>query len=270
MKEGVPIRKDRLWSVRMRASQEAKGKEHGAKGRRTKEREIHISGAEGLYRFSELDNAIEGYFLRAMGHPKGMADRVVITIEKMTERPLIVPLLPVSTVICNSPGEAGGIIEGLLAGEGISRRAIMQGIRIVTGDAGIPGAALVLAESGIRTEPDKVRGVRVSRLGIEQGSEKRLSAKLARKRINTATVKEAIVLASKVASCKEVMAELCISDDPDYTTGYVASRGPGYVRIPHIKKRGSIKGGRVFFIQDGADVDRVIAYLEKRPVMARM
>jgi 6-carboxyhexanoate--CoA ligase len=129
------------------------------------------------------------------------------------------------------------------------------------------GAALVLSESAVRVEPDRQRGVRVSRLGILREAERRLSRRLARKGINTITVKEALVLASKVASCGDVLAELCVSDDPDYTTGYVASRGFGYVRIPNIKHKGSSSGGRVFFTKEGADVTRIVEYLERTPMI---
>ena len=49
-------------------------------------------------------------------------------------------------------------------------------------------------------------------------------------------VKEALMLASKAASWPDVIAEVCISDDPDYTTGYIASKELGYLRIPNIKR----------------------------------
>lgn len=129
------------------------------------------------------------------------------------------------------------------------------------------GAAVVNSESGERLEPDMERGVRVSRLGISKPASKILSSKLSRHRINTDTVKEALILASKVAFCKPMVAELCVSDDPDYTTGYVASKKFGYVRIPHIKSKGSISGGRAFFVNGDADIEEIIHYLEKVPVI---
>jgi 6-carboxyhexanoate--CoA ligase len=112
-----------------------------------------------------------------------------------------------------------------------------------------------------------MRGVRASRLGISKKAELALSASLTRQEINTPTVKEALLLASKVASCNHVVAELCISDDPDYTTGYVASMKLGYVRIPHLKDKGDKEGGRVFFLSDEADISAAIRYLEKTPVI---
>jgi 6-carboxyhexanoate--CoA ligase len=157
-----------------------------------------------------------------------------------------------------------------LSEAGLSREVIERGIRIAAGNEVMRGASLIRSVSGIRAEPDTLRGVRVSRLGIERSSERRLSRGLARGGINTSTVKEAVVLASKVASCGGVVAELCISDDPHYTTGYVASAGLGYVRVTKIKDPGSMSGGRIFFVEEKADVSPIIDYLEKIPVIATL
>lgn len=232
--------------------------------------EIHISGAEGLYEFPDIEEITKDYFQRAMNHPKGKPDKVVITVEEVRGGPCEASLLPFSTVRCDSPDAAGDVIREMLIGEGISRSAVRTGIGVVTSKSAMPGAALILSESGRRAEPDKRRGTRVSRLGIRKDAGKSLARRLARKGINTTTVKEAIVLASKVASCRGVIAELCASDDPDYTTGYVASRVFGYVRIPNIKRKGSVSGGRVFFIDERADVERIVAYLETTPVIMKM
>jgi 6-carboxyhexanoate--CoA ligase len=63
-----------------------------------------------------------------------------------------------------------------------------------------------------------------------------------------------------------VLGELCISDDPNYTTGYVATRTHGYIRLPRIKKRGVPFGGRAFFIT-GGEVKDLIKYLQITPVL---
>ena len=39
------------------------------------------------------------------------------------------------------------------------------------------------------------------------------------------------------------------------------------MRIPHIKKKGEKKGGRVFFLEEDADIDNVIGFLEKKAVI---
>ncbi len=70
-----------------------------------------------------------------------------------------------------------------------------------------------------------------------------------------------------MASHTDIISELCVSDNPDYTTGYVASKSLGYVRIPHIKDRSSMYGGRVFFVKDSVDLNLLKRYLEERPVI---
>lgn len=228
---------------------------------------VHVSGAEGIYEASDVEKIVRGYAMRAMNHSRGMPDEIVITVEKIKEDLLTVPFLSVSTVISDSPLDAQGYVQTLLTGAGISKKAIRNGLKVVTAKEAMRGASLVRSVSGIRAEPDRVRGVRVSRLGMEKALEKNLSRRLAKRGINTITVKEAVTLASKVASCLTVIAELCVSDDPDYTTGYIASRSLGYVRIPNIKQAGSLSGGRVLFIAEGADVSRTVEYLERTPVI---
>jgi 6-carboxyhexanoate--CoA ligase len=247
----------------MRASRLAGKRKSGGV---TKE-SIHISGAEGLYGGSDIRKVLGEYASRAINHSRGMPDEIVITVERLLQAPLAVPLLPVATFSCSSPEEARMLIMALLKDSGVSARAIERGIRITAEGKGMRGAALLRAGSGDRVESDRVRGIRVSRIGTDEAAGRRLSRRLARQGINTPTVKEALTLASKVASCAGVVAEICVSDDPHYTTGYVASRSLGYVRIPNIKRRGSMSGGRVFFIDEGIAVDKVADYLEKTPVI---
>lgn len=264
-----------LYSVRMRASKTVRSQESGvgsqeseSKIQNPKSGEMHISGAEGIYELSDIDRVIKGYYQRAINHPRGLPDRVVITVEKLIQTPDAIKLLPVTNMKCNTQDNVRKIIKNLLIKEGVSEQAIQHGIKVVYGKKTMRGAAIIMAESGVRIEPHRNRGVRVSMLGMDKDLEKALSRKLSKAGINTTTVKEALVLASKVASCRGVIAELCISDDPDYTTGYVASRAGGYIRIPDIKQKGSLSGGRVFFIKEKADVRRIIDYLEEMPVIA--
>ena len=244
-----------IWSLRMRASKVKRG------------RDIHISGAEGLYKEDMLPLMIERYYKRAIAHPRGNPDSIVITAERLEERPKEVSLLPVKTLRSESPEEALKYAAIILQRIGISETAIRRAIRIVRSGVSMRGASLMAYDSGKRLEPDKKRGIRVSRLGIDTSIERSLSRRLGRYGINTVTVREALILASKVASCDGIIAELCISDDPDYTTGYVASRRYGYVRITNIKEMGSMTGGRVFFLSNGEPAD-IMDYLEKRPVIA--
>jgi 6-carboxyhexanoate--CoA ligase len=229
--------------------------------------EMHISGAEGIYDEKEIAKIVREYANRAFSHPKGRPDSVVISIEKIEQKPRKVQSLKVSTLPCRSPFQARTLARKLLISSGVSEAAISAALAVTDSPDTMRGASLVLSGSGARMEPDRERGVRVSRLGISRAAAALLSRRLARKGLNNSTVKEALVLASKVAACREVTAELCVSDDPEYTTGYISSVRLGYVRIPHIKKKGLKKGGRVFFLEEDAEIDSVIGFLEKTPVI---
>ena len=248
-------------SVRMRASRRVTGKN------RSKSSELHISGAEGIFERSSAPAVIEGYILRAMAHPRGRPDRIEIAMEAISERPKKIRSLPIRTVACGSTRVAQRHIKKILVSSGVAYTAIDKALKVVYGERTMRGASLICARSGKRIEPDRKRGVRASRLGISSSASDALTRELRREGINSVTVREAVVLASKVVSCEQVIAELCVSDDPDYTTGYVSSGKFGYVRIPHIKRKGDRRGGRVFFMRDGSDPNKAISFLEKTPVL---
>jgi 6-carboxyhexanoate--CoA ligase len=229
--------------------------------------DIHISGAEGIYGEDEITGISADYVSRVLDHPRGKPDTIVITLESIQERPAKAPLLIVRTEECRSPESARDIIIRYISALGISDRALAAALKVLRSKKTMRGASLISAQSGKRLEPDRTRGIRVSRLGIDKSSDKRLRRRLATLKIDNTTVKEALILASKVASCKDIMAEICISDDPDYTTGYVASQATGYLRIPNIKRHGEMHGGRVFFLRRNADIGKTIDYLEKRAVI---
>jgi 6-carboxyhexanoate--CoA ligase len=236
-------------------------------GKRKSEPDFHVSGAEGVYDDDELIRAGTDYIARAVGHPRGMPDTIVLTFEAIKDKPLKAPLLSIGTEECRSPEAAWDIISHKMSALGISGRALNNAHKVLRSDKTMRGASLISAKNGARLEPDPKRGVRVSRLGIGKASKKRLTRKLASMKINTDTVKEALILASKVVSCKYILAEICVSDDPDYTTGYVASMETGYLRLPNIKNRGEMHGGRVFFLKPDADILKTINYLEKEIVI---
>lgn len=251
----------------MRASQKADSRITKTSVKDCSLREIHISGAEGIYEEKNIPEIVREYTLRALSHPKGKPDSIVISVEEIKQKPQTIKSLQAATLQCSSSFQAPGLIQNLLKICGISDKAMRTSFFVTNSSDTMRGAALVLSGSGRRVEPDKVRGIRASRLGIAKAADKILSRKLTRHGINNATVKEAIILASKVAACPQVIAELCISDDPDYTTGYISSKKFGYVRIPHMKKKGERKGGRVFFLEENADIDTVAVFLEKTPVI---
>ncbi len=246
----------------MRASKKVRSRHYAV----SNSTEVHISGAEGLYRRSEIQKVVRQYIERALHHPKGKADKIIITIEDIKQKPYKIQTLPLATVRSDSPAEGKEMATLLLESLGISKRSIDRAFQLIK-KGSMRGAALIDATNGSRLEPDMKRGVRVSRLGIDTVALTVLSRRLKQLGINTDSVKEALILASKVISSKQVIAELCVSDDPDYTTGYVASKQYGYVRIPYIKLKGSRSGGRSFFVNERADVKELISYLEKIPIL---
>jgi 6-carboxyhexanoate--CoA ligase len=241
-----------MWSVRMRAE--------GKKG-------LHISGAEGLYEEEDVEGALRRYLLRAQDHPRGKPERIALIVEKLRMKPKEMSTLPLSTLACASRREADSLIHGVLQTLGVSARAVTAGLRAVRGTDTMRGAALIEMKSGRRLEPHRKRGVRATRMGMAKPALSSLTRRLSRAGLNTPTVREALVLASKVARAPGVVAELCISDDPGYTTGYIASRRFGYLRIPNIKKRGSREGGRAIFLRDDERVEKTLRYLEEVPVL---
>lgn len=240
-----------MWSVRMRA--EGKGG-------------LHISGAEGIFPAREVEKALRAYAKRALSHPRGKPKTIHLSAERLPARPRPIKSLPVSTAICESTAEAMAIAKRLLVAGGVSERAIRAAINVMRGKT-MRGAALIDSRTGKRLDPDRTRGVRVTRMGISKAALASLRQKLRRRGIDTSTVREALALASKAAYAKDVIAELCVSDDPGYTTGYVASRGLGYLRIPNIKRSGSAKGGRALFVRPGAVLRALVKYLEESPVV---
>jgi 6-carboxyhexanoate--CoA ligase len=250
----------------MRASRKIKIRNSKFEIRNSQCNEIHISGAEGLYGASDVQKVVKDYIKRAISHSKGKPDKIIITIEEIEQKPREISALPIMTVCCRKPTEGENIVINLLKSLGISKQAINTAFELIK-KGEMRGAAVITTEKGKRLEPDKKRGVRASWLGIDKAALKLLSSRLSGYKINTDTVKEAVILASKVASFDDILAELCVSDDPDYTTGYVASKKFGYVRIPNIKYGGSISGGRAFFVREKTNIERLIRYLERTPAL---
>lgn len=136
------------------------------------------------------------------------------------------------------------------------RRAVSQ---LVSLPESMRGAMLVDMRTGQRLDPWGQRGVRVSRMSF--ADETTAITALNAAGYSGVHLEEALVLASKVLSAPGVVGELCISDDPDYTTGYV-SYGNTYHRLHHMKPVGSPLGGRLFFVDATADIAAIKNYLE--------
>ena len=232
----------RLFSLKMRASRGAE----------------HVSGAERIVSAAAAPETAAALVRRALAHSKGEPDFVNVKVAR-TDGALRVKALPVATEPAATPREGLAIAARLLREAGVARADEVVAMMAEAGP--MRGAMLVDADTLERLEPDRARGVRATCMDAA-GAQGRLppSAKN--------HYAEAIVLASKVASAPGVVAELCVSDDPGYVTGYVASRATGYRRIACMKEMGDGRGGRIFLCRGIAgDPSATIRYLEETPVL---
>jgi 6-carboxyhexanoate--CoA ligase len=247
-----------LFSIRMRAS----------RGRR------HISGAEHLAPAAAVETLAEALTRRAMTHPRGGPDDIRISVEAIDPVTLLYRRLPdVTTVRVADVAQGRRAALGELVRAGVAEAAARRAMATLAAGAApdggsMRGAMLVDAETGERLEPDRARGVRVSRMDYTAEAAGELRRGLSALGLDNPHVREALVLAAKVLSAPGIAAELCWSDDPDYTAGYVAAPARGYVRFPHLKPRGEERGGRAFFVRrEGLELTELIDFLERRPLL---
>ena len=238
-----------LYSVRMRAAQ---GGPHEKGGH-------HISGAERIVKLDEVGSIAQSLAERALHHSKGTADFINITVDLIPpEKIRYIDCLKVEEHKTGSISESHQLVTDLLQGPNISEEAVHKAISLLKSlDKSMRGAMLVDAITGERLDIGN-RGVRVSHMDSFD------SYALG----DNEHMREALVLASKVQSADGIVGELCWSDDPDYTVGYVACNGV-YHRIPNMKELGSNIGGRVFFVRSDIDSESVIEYLERASVLVQ-
>lgn len=275
------------YSLKMRASQQV--------GEGEQKHEQHISGAERIVNRDSVEAVCTAMVRRAMTHSKGDPDFINVKIEKVHESDIqILKALPVTRVDVETWQEglekAFGLINKtvsdglLLPKEDNSTKATScqvsysfarndeYGVLIKDFAQKLPellcetfpmrGAMLYDIATGERLEPDHERGVRATYMDALHSSE----VDGCKNHFN-----EAIVLATKVANAPGMVAEFCVSDDPNYVTGYVASKELGYVRIMKMKEMGDENGGRIFlFDSRKAKAEECIEYLQKKKVLVEI
>ena len=251
-----------LYSIRMRAAQ---GGPHESGGK-------HISGAERIVTEKEILDTIGQLVYRAQQHERGYPDYINLNIEVLhTENIREAISLPVYTIKVKDYLEGREQAKKILEFLGIERTAIEQGHNLLqdpTSNGSRLGAILIDIKTGKRLEPDFNRGVRVSRIDYQPGVASMLAQQLSKHGLNNDHVREALCLATKVSSIPGIVGELCWSDDPGYTAGYVASARLGYLRLTHLKELGSEQGGRIFFLDTAcANLERTIYRLEQEPYL---
>ena len=248
-----------LYSVKMRSAQ---GGAHEKGGR-------HISGAERILPADQLDYAVLTMLHRAQEHERGRADFISLKVEEIKPQDVVYkPLLAFSACKADSAAEGQRTAIEELKRAGVSEEAAKHGLALVNGlTDSMRGAMVVDAESGERLDDMGERGVRASKMDCVNS--RGYDEYMQQRGLTGDHVREALVLASKVAGAEGMVAELCWSDDPYYVTGYVASPLYGYRRIPVMKERGNGVGGRIFFVRPGTDMQKLINYMEEQVVMIK-
>lgn len=249
--------RETLYSIRMRSSIDGK----------------HVSGAERIVPVDRLRPTIDELVARPAesGH---RPDHMSLTVDELDParvrriRGLDIVMLDIADPQA-SRADAARVLEHA----GVSPRAARIAIDLLLAGPGpsgtvMRGAMIVDAETGARLEQDRARGVRATRFDWSESGENGIRALLASASLTHFRVREALALASKVAHAPGIVAELCWSDDPGYTAGYVAVRACGYVRFPRLKELGSATGGRAFFVRhEGFDREAFTRYLCEEAVL---
>jgi 6-carboxyhexanoate--CoA ligase len=243
----------------MRAAQ---GAAHESGGR-------HISGTERLISRDQILEVTQDMIKRAFSHSRGQADFINVTVEAVALQSVYrAPLLTVSTIDVEDAAAGRAAAQAALLAAGVTAVAVFKGMQqLVALDDSMRGAMVVCSETGKRLDDTGMRGIRVSRMDI--GNEAAFHAWLKRQGLNNVHVREALVLATKVASAPGMLAELCWSDDPEYTAGYVAA-AQRYIRFTQLKPYGSTHGGRLFFVRPDSDLAVLCTYLERQAVLVQV
>lgn len=235
---------------------------------------LHLSGAERILGKTDIANATTALIERGFNHEKGEADFINLKIEEIDEDDILyLPALAVSKIACENPVMAKNFVVSKLAQLGIDNGEKIYDL--IEANPNLSGAMLVDADTLCPLGDCNERGIRATFMDSASGGLKKFKNHFA----------EALILATKVAYCPNIIAEICISDDPNYTTGYIASKELGYIRLENMKTYGSAIGGRIFiykssgvgkendiaqeiFTQTGKDdIENAISYLEKQCVL---
>ncbi|WP_270180786.1 6-carboxyhexanoate--CoA ligase [Alkalihalobacillus sp. CinArs1] len=251
------MRDKELYSIRMRAS-EGGAHEDGGK---------HVSGGEQLSTKNELIDRAASLVRRAFSHQRGEPDFLRLTIEKVSEPVHGLTPLPVSYTQVSNASQGRLVAEDLLKQTGLTEQVIVKAMSVLETCYGVRGAIIIDSSTGDRIDGRHDKGIRVSRLDWNEADYTCWLEHFQMEK--NQRLREALPLATKVASHPDSVAEFCFSDDPDYITGYVASKKVGYHRISQMKERGDENGGRLFFVNPQCHVSSYIDYLEKEPILLK-
>lgn len=226
---------------------------------------LHVSGAERIVKEEDIPQTL----LELLRRP-GEHDFLKVTLEGLTDVVEAVMDLPVKSILLKDVHEGREFALKALLDSGVPGEVAKRGVTLLSKGANpkggnMRGAVLMDIDSGDRLEPDQERGIRTVR--VDWRDRFAVREKLIKEGFTARTL-DALAIAFKNLYCG-VVAELCWSDDPDYLTGYVASKSTGYVRITPLKEKGDPLGGRIYFIRK-EDKGDLIRCLEEKALLLSM
>lgn len=236
-------RSDYMYSIKMRSSVNLQGKE------------VHVSGAEKIISEKNLEQNIVEMVRRALIHTRGKAEFINLKIEELDDKCIKkINALSVCEIDSSNPSEAKTFITEMLKYIGvINTDYVFETLRE---SYDLRGAAIFGLKSNQRIDSAYTRGIRATYMDYENSETSYKNQ-----------FKEAIVLATKVAHAPGIIGEICISDDPECTTGYFASKSLGYIRIYNIKKFGDCNGGRVFIHNEECRLEETVNFIQNEKVI---
>ncbi len=241
----------RFFSIKMRSSLEEK----------------HVSGHERIVKDSEIESTLLELYKR--GSRKDF-DLLNIKLQKITQ-PIkyLERTLKIENLNFNDYKEANEFAMELICKKTFIPKNVLNNIiYLVHSGCGIGKnmrGAMVVNQQGKRLEKDKEKGIRTSMVDFVNRNK---VLEILKEKGFTERTLDALALSTKNLSFEGMLAEYCISDEPDYITGYVAVDGI-YYRITPLKKEGNFFGGRIYFVKNDVDIDTLYYYLKNEPVLIK-
>ena len=224
----------------------------------------HVSGGERI----TSEESIQKVVSELLARPKEF-DFINIKIEKINNIKFIEKSLDIKTVNVKNHKEGNEIALKLLEEAGIDSEIAKAYIDLLhTGanpDRENMRGAMIITKSGKRVEKDRYRGVRTTNVDFLHREEVK---KILLEKKYTERTLDALALSTKNLNHPDIIAEYCISDQPDYTTGYVAVNNT-YYRINPLKEYSNPKGGRIYFVKDDTDIEELYKYLQEESFLIK-
>ncbi len=227
-----------MYSIKMRASKN----------------DIHISGCERIVKKIDLEKITKSLLLRGLNHSRGEADFLNIKVEKINIDEILF-LKPLKVRVCEVDSVSSGYLKIREILKTIGDFDADEVLNLLKNTSDMKGAILLDIYTFKRLED--TGGIRVSYMDYvdtDFSDEKN-------------HFREALCLSTKAMAAKAIVGEVCISDDPDYITGYVSTKDE-YIRITKLKELGDNRGVRIFLFDSKRDsLENTIDFLKNKKVL---